>query len=49
MKLLLLILALLCFLIATIVAWGEGSFAHAGALIPLGLLFGFGSFLPLPS
>jgi hypothetical protein len=43
--LVLLVLAIVCFAIATIVGGGWGSFDHSGALLPLGLVFLAASFL----
>jgi len=39
------ILALVAFIIATLVAWGSGSFEHSAVLIPLGLALWVGATL----
>lgn len=44
-SLLLRVIALVLFLIAGLVAWPEGSFEHAAALVPLGLASWVGSSL----
>lgn len=48
MKLLFLIIAIVLFIIAAVVALGSGTVAHAAALIPAGLAFFAAFFLPLP-
>ncbi len=45
LSLLLRVIALVLFILAGIVAWPEGSFEHAAALVPLGLASWVGSTL----
>ncbi len=49
MKLILLIIAIVLFILATIIALGSGSFVWSAALIPAGLAFFAASFLPIPN
>lgn len=48
MKTIFLIIAIVLFVIATIIALGNGNIDHAAALIPAGLAFFAAFFLPTP-
>lgn len=47
MKLIFLIVSIVLFLIAAVVAYGTGTVEHSAALVPLGLAFLAASFLPV--